>query len=134
MIRPSRSTALLAFAFAVTMLGTTLPTPLYPAYEQRFGFGQLTVTVVFATYAVGVLVALLAFGRASDTLGRRPMLLGAIAVSALSAVTFLIVGSLYEGGEVLLLVGRALSGLSAGMVTGTATAALADVAPPGRQL
>jgi predicted MFS family arabinose efflux permease len=146
MIRSSRSTALLAVAFAVIMLGTTLPTPLYPAYEQRFGFGQLTVTVVFATYAVGVLIALLAFGRASDTLGRRPMLAAAIAVSALSAVTFLVVGSLpgsgsldgggslYGGGEALLLVGRALSGLSAGMVTGTATAALADAAPPGRQL
>jgi MFS family permease len=134
MIRSSRPTALLAFAFAVTMLGTTLPTPLYPAYEQRLGFGELTVTVVFATYAVGVLIALLAFGRASDTLGRRPMLTAAIAVSALSAVTFLVVGSVHGGGEALLLVGRALSGLSAGMVTGAATAALADAAPPGRQL
>src|SRR5205085_1829790 len=49
-----------AYAFFVTMLGTTLPTPLYPSYEARFGFSGLIVTVVFATYAVGVLAALLA--------------------------------------------------------------------------
>jgi hypothetical protein len=29
---------LAAYAFAVVMLGTTLPTPLYPHYEQRYGF------------------------------------------------------------------------------------------------
>ena len=26
-----------AYAFFVTMIGTTPPTPLYPIYEQRFG-------------------------------------------------------------------------------------------------
>src|ERR1700709_1354467 len=85
---------LTAFAFAATMLGTTLPTPLYPHYEQRFGFGALTVTLVYAAYAVGVLAALLAFGRASDTLGRRPVLLAGLGLSALSAVVFLVVGGL----------------------------------------
>ena len=64
-----------AFAFVATMLGTTMPTPLYPTYQQQLGFGTLTVTIVFATYAIGVLAALLAFGRASDTVGRRPTLL-----------------------------------------------------------
>ncbi len=42
-----------AYAFAVTMLGTTLPTPLYPIYEQEIGFSSLVVTIIFATYAVG---------------------------------------------------------------------------------
>lgn len=38
-----------AFALAVAMLGTTLPTPLYGLYRQRFGFSELIVTVICAT-------------------------------------------------------------------------------------
>ncbi|MDQ1697561.1 MAG: hypothetical protein QOJ03_2914 [Frankiaceae bacterium] len=117
-----------AYAFTATMLGTTLPTPLYPEYEARFGFGALTVTIVFATYAVGVLAALLVFGRASDTIGRRPTLLAGLASAAASTIVFLLVAQIHSGGLALLLVGRLLSGLSAGIFTGTATAALADFA------
>lgn len=119
-----------AYAFVATMLGTTVPTPLYPRYQQQLGFGALTVTIVFATYAVGVLAALLAFGRASDTVGRRPMLLGGLAAALLSSVVFLVAAPVHDhaGGLSLLLVGRFLSGLSAGVFTGTATAALTDFA------
>jgi hypothetical protein len=46
--------ALALFAFFVTMLGATLPTPLYPLFEERYGFGPLLVTVIFAIYAFGV--------------------------------------------------------------------------------
>jgi len=113
---------LTAFAFTATMLGTTLPTPLYPFYEQRFGFGPLAVTVVFAMYALGVLAALLVLGRASDTIGRRPILLTGLVFAALSSAVFLIAGGVHSGGLALLLVGRVLSGLSAGIFTGTATA------------
>ncbi len=126
-------TTLLAYVFLVIMLGTTLPTPLYPDYQRQFGFGQLTETVVFAIYAAGVLATLLLFGRISDVVGRRPMLFAAAGVSSVSSVVFIIAESLHGGaGVALLLVGRFLSGLSAGIVTGTATAAIADAAPPGR--
>lgn len=133
MRRTSRSTAfaVVAAAFTITMLGTTVPTPLYPAYEHRFGFGALTVTVVFATYAVGVLAALLLVGRASDTVGRRPTLLAGLAAGGISTVVFLGTAHAHASGLGLLLLGRLLSGLSAGIFTGTATAALADFAPAG---
>lgn len=120
--------ALTAYAFAVVMLGTTLPTPLYGLYRGRFGFSELVVTVVFATYAAGVIAALLLFGRLSDEIGRRPVLLVGIATSALSAVAFLLADGLPA-----LLVARALSGVSAGIFTGTATATLVDLAPSGRR-
>ncbi|OHV45525.1 MFS transporter [Pseudofrankia sp. BMG5.36] len=116
-----------AYAFVVTMAGTTLPTPLYPAYRAEFGFSQLMVTVVFATYAVGVIAALLLFGRLSDRVGRRSALLPGLAASAASAVVFLLAGGLPA-----LLAGRLLSGLSAGILTGTATAAIVDLAAPGK--
>jgi MFS family permease len=115
---------LIGAAFAITMLGTTLPTPLYPLYEKAFDFGELVTTVVFAAYAVGVTAALLLLGHWSDQVGRRPMLLAGLALSGLSAVVFLLAGALGW-----LFVGRVLSGLSAGIFTGTATATIVDLAP-----
>jgi MFS family permease len=117
-----------AFALAVAMLGTTLPTPLYGLYRQQFGLSELMITVVFAIYAAGVITSLLLFGRLSDQIGRRRVLLPGLVLSALSAVCFLT-----ADGLPLLLAGRVLSGLSAGIFTGTATAALVDLAPPTRR-
>jgi MFS family permease len=113
----------LAYAFATTMLGTTLPTPLYPLYEKRMGFSGLIVTVVFATYAVGVIAALLFLGQQSDRIGRRPVLFAGLGFAAASSVVFLLARALPA-----LLVGRLLSGFSAGIFTGTATAGLVDLA------
>jgi MFS family permease len=117
-----------AYAFCVAMLSATLPTPLYPLYEQRLGFGSLLTTVIFAVYAAGVILALLFFGRASDVVGRRPMLLAGLVAAALSAVCFLAVGGLPE-----ILTGRLLSGLSAGVVTATATVMLVELVPVRRR-
>ncbi|MFI0473764.1 MFS transporter [Halomonas sp. HMF6819] len=117
-----------ALAFLTTMMGTTLPTPLYPMYQQTMGFSQLMVTVIFAVYAAGVIAALLIAGRWSDQLGRRPMLLAGLALSAISDVVFL-----QADGVGALLAGRVLSGLSAGIFTATATLAVMELAPPGWQ-
>lgn len=116
---------LLAYAFAAIMIGTTLPTPMYALYGERMHFAVLTTTVIYATYAGGVLFALLVFGRWSDAVGRRPMLLGGVIAALASAVVFLVADSVP-----VLLIGRVLSGLSAGLFTGTATAAVIEAAPP----
>ncbi len=116
---------LLAYAFTAIMVGTTLPTPMYALYAERLHFEVLTTTVIFATYATGVLFALLVFGRWSDVLGRRPILLVGVVFALASAVVFLVADSV-----AVLLVGRVLSGLSAGVFTGTATAAVIEAAPP----
>ncbi|MFD5074271.1 MFS transporter [Streptomyces sp. NPDC058371] len=112
--------------FAVCMAGTTLPTPLYGLYQEKFGFSELTVTVVYAVYAFGVIGMLLLAGNASDAVGRRPVLFAGLGFAALSAVCFLCatgLGWLYAG--------RLLSGLSAGLFTGAATAYVMDLAPRG---
>ena len=119
---------LAVFAFFVAMLGTTLPTPLYPLFEQRYAFGPLLVTVIFAIYAFGVIAGLILFGNLSDQLGRKPVLLLGLAFSAASAVLFLLASSLAP-----IYVARVVSGLSAGIFTGTATAYVIDLAPRGRR-
>ncbi|WP_267307666.1 MFS transporter [Mycobacterium barrassiae] len=116
---------LLAYAFAAIMVGTTLPTPMYALYGDNLQFAVLTTTVIYAAYAGGVLFALLVFGRWSDAIGRRPMLLAGVAAALASAAVFLVADSVGA-----LLVGRVLSGLSAGIFTGTATAAVIEAAPP----
>lgn len=107
------------------MAGTTLPTPLYGLYQEEIGFSELTLTVVFAIYAFGVIGVLLLVGSVSDSVGRRPVLLCGLALAAGSAVAFLA-----EQGLPLLCLGRLLSGLSAGLFTGTATAYVLELAPP----
>lgn len=124
-----RSSALLiflgvAFAFSVTMIGTTMPTPLYPIYQNTFGFSQLMITIIFAAYAVGVIAALVITGRWSDQLGRRPLLFAGLACSIISDVVFW-----QTDGLAMILTGRVLSGLSAGIFTGTATVAVLELAP-----
>jgi MFS family permease len=123
----SRALWLPAYAFAVVMLGTTLPTPLYPRYEREFGFSPLLITVIYGVYAAGVIAALLLLGGLSDQAGRRPALFASIILSAASAVAFLLAGGLWA-----MLAGRILSGFSAGLCTGSATAALVDLAPGRR--
>jgi len=107
------------------MVGTTLPTPMYALYADRMHFAVLTTTVIFASYAAGVLTALLAFGQWSDAVGRRPVLLAGAVFALASAAVFLLADDVP-----LLLIGRLLSGFSAGIFTGTATAAVVEAAPP----
>ncbi len=115
------------FAFATVMLGATVPTPLYPIYAAEHGYSQLMITVIFAAYSAGVIGALLLTGPWSDQVGRRPLLIGGLALSGLSSLAFLA-----AGGLPLILVGRILSGLSVGIYTSTATVAIGEMAPPGR--
>ena len=90
------------------------------------GFGPLGVTVVFAAYVLGTLAALVAFGDLSDHIGRRKVLAIGVACAAASTALFLA-----ASGIGLLITARIVSGLAAGFVTGTATAALAELQPQG---
>jgi MFS family permease len=115
---------LAALILSITMLGTTLPTPLYVIYQAQWHFSAAIVTVTFAVYAVAVLATLLLAGRSSDQAGRKPVLATALAASALSTVVFILAPNVG-----VLIVGRIVSGISAGLMTGTATAALTELVP-----
>lgn len=123
--RPSRRAYIsVAAVLTIVMLGGTLPVPLYLLYEEEFGFGSGTVTIIFAVYAFGTLAALLFLGRVSDARGRKPILLAGLALTAVSTVVFL-----FAAGTPALLAARLISGVGVGLVTGTAAAALAELHP-----
>src|SRR5215218_6438874 len=67
--------------------------PLYRSYSELWGFGSLTLTLIYATYLFGVLASLLLIGRVSDEIGRRPVLLGALGALMVSTVLFMLAGS-----------------------------------------
>jgi len=113
---------LVAGAFLTAMAFSTVPAPLYVLYQREDGFSAFVVTVVFAMYAVGVIVSLLLAGHVSDWVGRKRILIPALALEVVAALIFL-------GSTALpaLLLARFVSGLGVGMITATATAYLAEL-------
>jgi MFS family permease len=111
-----------ASELGVMFIGAILPTPLYPLYREVFGFSGVTLTLIYATYVLGNLTALLVFGRLADQIGRRAASLPAIAVGMVSAGVFAAAAS-----TGWLFVARGLSGFSTGLASGAATAWIADL-------
>ena len=112
-----------AFAFTALMAFTTAPTPLWSLFAQRDHFSSLTVTIVFAAYAVAVAISLVLAGHLSDTMGRPlRLLVPALALNVVAGVVFVAWPALPG-----LLVARVLSGLGVGAATATATVWLAEL-------
>src|SRR5579859_8142420 len=78
----------LASLVVALLASSAAPTPLYAIYQAQWHFTPITTTVVFGVYAMAVLAALLTLGKLSDHVGRRPVLLTALAVHAGSLVIF----------------------------------------------
>ena len=111
-----------AIQLGVMFVGAILPTPLYPLYRQAFGFSGVTLTLIYATYVLGNLAALLLFGRLADQIGRRAASLPAVAVGIASTIVFAA-----AQGTGWLFAARALSGFSTGLASVAATAWIAEL-------
>ncbi|HET6905923.1 MAG TPA: MFS transporter, partial [Rhodanobacteraceae bacterium] len=79
--------------YVVVYLIAALPSPLYPQYQQSVHFGGVVLTLVYAVYVLGNLVALLWLGRLPDQVGRKAVMLPAIGLGALGALLFVFAGS-----------------------------------------
>jgi MFS family permease len=112
----------IAFSFLVVAAFSTAPSSLYGIYEQRWHLSSLTITLVYAVYAVGVVASLLLAGHVSDWYGRRVVLFPAIAVAIGAAVVFLVWRSLAG-----VFVARVLTGVAVGAAVATATAFITDL-------
>lgn len=104
------------------LAASSAPTPLYALYSARWGFSPLATTVVFGAYALAVLAGLLTFGKLSDHVGRRPVLIAALAVQAVAMVQFATAGGLGT-----LLGARIVQGVATGALLAAAGAAMLDV-------
>ncbi len=109
------------------LFAASAPSPIYVIYQARWHFSPTTLTAVFAVYALAVLVALIVFGSLSDHVGRRPVLIGALLLEALSMALFAA-----ATGVTWLFVARVLQGLATGAATSAISATLIDLQPPRR--
>jgi MFS family permease len=113
-------------SWLVLMAGANLATPLYAVYASDFGFSSLVLTSIFATYAFVLVPSLVLFGRLSDRVGRRLVIVSGLAVACGGLLVFA-----FAETEGWLYAARALQGLAVGMISGAATAALVELDPQG---
>ncbi len=117
--------ALMALIVFIDLLGFGLIIPLLPFYGQMFAPDHpFAVTMLGATYSGFQLFSAPLWGRVSDRVGRRPLILLSLATSVVSYLWMSHAGALW-----MLFAARALQGLSAGTI-GIAQAYVADVTTP----
>src|SRR5439155_12031626 len=109
-------------AFGSMLLAANLATPLYADYAKQYGFSTAVLALVFAVYALVLIPSLMLFGQISDQLGRRPV----IALGLCIAIGALVLFAAARG-VAWLFAARAVQGLAQGMMSGAATAALAEL-------
>ncbi len=122
----ARNFALIAYTFFVIITSGGLPTPLYVVYQRLWNFPASTLTIVFAIYAVGLLLALILFRGRVDRPGHKGLMLASVGVAIASTLVFL-----YAESVVWLIVARFLSGMAVGLIAGTATRGLTQSEPTG---
>jgi MFS family permease len=110
----------------VLTMGTSTLTPLLPLYQQDFGLSTGTATLLFVTYTITVCPTMLIAGNLSDRLGRKRILLPAMAVMTLASLVFALAESVP-----LLFAGRVLQGLAIGGFLGVGSAFVIDHARRG---
>ena len=115
-----------AAVMALTASSST-PSPLYPVYQQQWGFSSVVLTVVFAVYVLALLGALLTVGSLSDHVGRKPVIIGSLLLLAASMALFVA-----ADGVVWLMVARLVQGLAVGTATGALSAGVIDLQPNTR--
>jgi MFS family permease len=118
-----------AYALAAAVIGLGLfasvtPSPLYRSYSTLWHFSPLTLTLIYATYAFGVLTTLILAGRVSDEVGRRPVLLVSLTVLIVSTALFMVADS-----AAWLFAARGVQGLATGAALSAASAAMLDLHP-----
>jgi predicted MFS family arabinose efflux permease len=123
-LSPSLAYALVASVVGLALFASITPSPLYGTYRELWGFSPLVLTLVYATYAFGVLATLILAGRISDEVGRRPVLLVALGTLMATTVVFMAAGSVGW-----LFAARGLQGLATGLALGAASAAMLDLHP-----
>ena len=74
-LSPRIGYAVAALVVGLGLFASVTPSPLYRTYSVLWHFSPLTLTLIYATYAFGVLASLLLAGGVSDDVGRRPVLL-----------------------------------------------------------
>jgi MFS family permease len=113
-----------ALILAALYLAAGAPTPLLVVFQREWGFAPWVLTVAFASYAIGLLAALLVVGSLSDYVERRPVLMVALGVELLAMLMFV-----FAPGIGWVIAARSVQGIATGAATSAFTASIVEHAP-----
>ncbi len=128
--KPKRGRSQLLVVFLtvlIDLLGFGIVIPLLPIYSKAYGASELELGILFASFSAMQFVFAPFWGRLSDRVGRRPVLVGGLLGTSASYVLFAFADSMP-----LLYASRCLAGFFGANVA-TAQAFVADVTKPGER-
>jgi MFS family permease len=114
--------AVVSLAAVFVAVGSTIP--LFNIYRAEEGLTNAGISMTVVAYSVATLATLLVLGRLSSHLGRRPTSIASLVLLLLGCVLLL---SVHDVG--ILIAGRFLMGLGAGLASSSLTAYIVDAAP-----
>lgn len=113
--------ALILLTVVIDLIGFGIVLPILPLWAQHFGAGAAVIGILSATYSLMQVIFAPLWGRLSDSVGRRPVILITLVGSCVSAFMIGIAHTI-----LLLFVARILNGIS-GASYATAQAYVADI-------
>jgi multidrug resistance protein len=112
---------------AIDLVGWGIVLPILPLYAEDFTDDKVTIGVLVAVFSLMQLLFAPVWGRVSDRVGRKPVLVVSLAGTAVGSLLMGVAGSLW-----VLFLGRIIDGISGGSVS-AANAAVTDMAEPGQR-
>jgi multidrug resistance protein len=127
------SIAIIFLTVLIDLVGFGLILPLIPIYAKNFHATGFVIGAIISSYSLMQFIFAPIWGRLSDRVGRRPVLLGSTACACLSYVIFAI-GSGLSGNIALgvMLLSRLFAGICGANIT-VAQAYIADITPPEKR-
>jgi len=118
----------------IDLIGFGIVLPLLPIYSRNFGANGFTIGAIMASFSAMQFLFAPAWGRLSDRIGRRPVLLVSTAGAALSYITFALGSGLANPKAALLVLfgSRIVAGVCGANIT-VAQAYIADITPPAER-
>ncbi|EKY26932.1 transporter, major facilitator family protein [Brevundimonas diminuta 470-4] len=129
-LSPKAQAPTLAVLFAVVfinLVGFGLVVPLLPFFAQSLQAEPWQITLMFSAYSLGQFFAEPFWGRLSDRIGRKPVLLATLAANAVGYLLLAFAPNIWVAVAV-----RLFTGLGAGNIS-TVQGYIADVTPPERR-
>src|SRR5690349_3175844 len=111
----------------IDLLGFGIVIPLLPIYSENYHASEATLGLLFTSFSGMQFLFAPMWGRLSDRMGRRPVLIGGLIGTAFSYVLFANAHDL-----TMLFVSRLLAGFFGGNIS-AAQAYIADVTPPEKR-
>src|SRR5580704_4070475 len=126
-----RSVSIIFLTVVIDLIGFGLILPLIPIYSESFHASGLIIAAIIGAYSLMQFIFAPIWGRLSDRIGRRPVLLASTCCACLSYVIFAIGSGLSDGKTALAVIflSRLFAGICGANIT-VAQAYIADITPP----